>query len=90
MIRALLGYAGYWVRPYDMLADRRRWFWQKQQRCGLPPMPGAMRDQFMEAVRAAAVHGARCHVPPDGWVCTRQPGHSGPCAAWPVEQQEGQ
>jgi len=27
---------GYWIRPYDMLADRRRWFWQPQQRCGAP------------------------------------------------------
>ncbi|AGL13851.1 hypothetical protein [Actinoplanes sp. N902-109] len=26
--------AGYVVRPYDMLADRRRWFWQSRQRCG--------------------------------------------------------
>jgi hypothetical protein len=25
---------GYWVRPYDMLADRRRWRWQPAQRCG--------------------------------------------------------
>jgi hypothetical protein len=25
---------GYWVRPYDMLADARRWFWQPRQRCG--------------------------------------------------------
>jgi hypothetical protein len=25
---------GYWLRPYDMLADRRRWFWQPAQRCG--------------------------------------------------------
>lgn len=25
---------GYWIRPYDMLADRRRWRWQKPQRCG--------------------------------------------------------
>ena len=25
---------GYWVRPYDMLADRRRWRWQPRQRCG--------------------------------------------------------
>jgi hypothetical protein len=24
---------GYWIRPYDMLADRRRWRWQPQQRC---------------------------------------------------------
>jgi hypothetical protein len=26
--------AWYWVRPYDMLADRRRWFWQRPTRCG--------------------------------------------------------
>lgn len=24
----------YWVRPYDMLADARRWFWERPQRCG--------------------------------------------------------
>lgn len=24
---------GYVVRPYDMLADARRWWWQPQQRC---------------------------------------------------------
>lgn len=23
----------YMVRPYDMLADRRRWFWQPRERC---------------------------------------------------------
>jgi len=26
--------AGYAIRPYDMLADRRRWFWQPRQPCG--------------------------------------------------------
>lgn len=25
---------GYAVRPYDMLADRRRWCWQPRTRCG--------------------------------------------------------
>lgn len=24
-----------------------------------------------------------CSVPPAGWYCTRQRGHTGPCAAWP-------
>jgi hypothetical protein len=23
-----------------------------------------------------------CSVPPEGWVCSREPGHEGPCAAW--------
>jgi len=25
---------GYWIRPYDTLADRRRWCWQPRTRCG--------------------------------------------------------
>lgn len=25
--------AGYVVRPYDVLADRRRWFWQPRYPC---------------------------------------------------------
>lgn len=25
-----------------------------------------------------------CMIPPLGWVCTREPGHEGPCAAHPV------
>lgn len=28
-----LGRLGYMVRPYDMLADKRRWFWQPRQPC---------------------------------------------------------
>jgi len=30
---------------------------------------------------------ATCTVPPEGWHCTRAPGHDGPCAAWPIAQQ---
>lgn len=25
---------GYWIRPYDILADARRWWWQPRRRCG--------------------------------------------------------
>ncbi len=25
----------------------------------------------------------RCEVPPQGWWCSREPGHDGPCAARP-------
>ena len=28
-----------------------------------------------------------CSIPPEGWYCTRQPGHDGPCAAHPNEWQ---
>jgi hypothetical protein len=30
----------------------------------------------------------RCHVPPDGWACTRDVGHDGPCAAVPTHSTE--
>lgn len=33
-VRYVAETAGYWLRPYDMLADRRRWCWQRRQRCG--------------------------------------------------------
>lgn len=43
---------GYWLRPYDMLADRRRWFWQPRQRCGLPvDTPRFVVDQLVAAAR---------------------------------------
>lgn len=38
MTAALVAWAwhrvGYLVRPYDMLADRRRWCWQPRTPCG--------------------------------------------------------
>jgi hypothetical protein len=33
-IKSVWWLASYAVRPYDMLADRRRWFWQAPERCG--------------------------------------------------------
>ena len=34
-LRYTPGQLSYAIRPYDMLADRRRWFWQRRQRCGI-------------------------------------------------------
>jgi len=31
-----------------------------------------------------SVHTRGCKIPPVGWVCTREEGHDGPCAASPV------
>lgn len=28
-----------------------------------------------------------CEIPPAGWLCTREKGHEGPCAAHPVDQR---
>lgn len=30
-----------------------------------------------------------CEYPPPGWFCTREPGHEGPCAAWPASEMAG-
>lgn len=35
-------------------------------------------------VMAQAILGKQCKVPPAGWLCTREEGHEGPCAAWPA------
>lgn len=28
-----------------------------------------------------------CAIPPEGWYCTREAGHDGPCAAWPTNKE---
>lgn len=38
----------------------------------------AAGESFADFVRNA------CPKPPDGWRCTREPGHDGPCAAVPI------
>jgi hypothetical protein len=48
---------GYWLRPYDMLADARRWFWQPQQRCGWPA--GMSRAAVAEVVAAVRHENGR-------------------------------
>lgn len=40
----------YWVRPYDFLADARRWRWQPRQRCGLGGVSPEVRDALIAAV----------------------------------------
>ena len=42
--------AGYWLRPYDMLADRRRWRWPPRQRCGLDGVSPETRAALLAAV----------------------------------------
>jgi hypothetical protein len=63
-----------------------------------PVSPGAARDEQIERVQAVFRAGPnemfplhpeaappRCNLPPDGWLCTRKPGHEGPCAAVPCD-----
>ena len=39
------------------------------------------RDAFLEGYEAAQSDANFCDVPTQGWLCTRQAGHDGPCAA---------
>jgi len=36
------------------------------------------------ALMLAAAPRTTCNVPPEGWTCSREPGHEGPCAASPT------
>jgi len=57
---------------------------------GLEPTGLAGPTHFQEIARPAPNIGPDgCAVPPPGWYCTRQSGHSGPCAAieWMPEVQ---
>jgi hypothetical protein len=50
-VAAYARWLGYKVRPFDMLADRRRWFWQRPAPCAyLDPRTAALR----EAIRRIA------------------------------------
>jgi hypothetical protein len=44
---------GYWIRPYDMIADARRWCWQPRAKCGArvwADMPDDVKAQLAAAV----------------------------------------
>lgn len=45
----------YWIRPYDMLADRRRWRWQPRTPCGSEAWvsaPAATQETLQRLVEA--------------------------------------
>jgi hypothetical protein len=43
---------GYWIRPYDMLADRRHWRWQRPAPCGRVAL-ASLTPQQRAALEAA-------------------------------------
>jgi hypothetical protein len=49
---------------------------------GGPSVDGDLASDADDLVSAIVDLG--CRVPPKGWLCTRQVGHQGPCAAIPV------
>jgi hypothetical protein len=54
VIRALLVAAGYWIRPYDLVADRRHWRWQHPAPCGRQAWAD-LTDEQRDAIEAAVI-----------------------------------
>lgn len=45
------GNVSYWVRPFDQMADARRWMWERPSPCGRMLPPGVI-DRITQAVLA--------------------------------------
>lgn len=63
----------YWIRPFDMLNDHRRWRWQRRTPCGRQVwanLPPAVRDALTAAIPRP--HRSGCIAPKN---------HKGEC--WP-------
>lgn len=63
---------------YRMLIDAL-FAWQGPDHCRRAHAKELVRYQFPPSMRKPG-----CTLPPAGWYCTREPGHEGPCAAWPI------
>lgn len=60
-VRAVAIDFGYWIRPYDMIRDARRWRWQRRGRCGRvvwAALPAEARDAVVKAVERRLGGGA--------------------------------
>jgi len=50
-VRHAVVMAGYWIRPYDMFADRRRWRWQPPEVCQFRDQAEVLRRWIAEQDR---------------------------------------
>jgi hypothetical protein len=70
--------------------------WDSKEIMGANATAGLSFDELVKVVRATEITLANqegvklpwsfklpCNVPPKGWLCTRESGHDGPCAAVP-------
>lgn len=58
--------------------------WLKNIRDGISTPEEALKEMEANIARIRASSNLHCTVPPEGWSCSREPGHEGPCAASPV------
>lgn len=59
-----------------------RWYLENRSTLALHPHTRLRVEELLGVDKKP-----RCTVPPPGWYCTRTPGHTGPCASIPHEQQ---
>ena len=57
--------------------------------CSMMPCIDFLRDspEMIERKIWQRAMKKQCQLPPDGWFCTRELGHEGPCAAWPITKE---
>lgn len=58
--------------------------WLKNIRDGISTPEEALKEMEANIARIRASSDLHCTVPPEGWKCSRAPGHDGPCAASPI------
>lgn len=68
----------YPYKAYKVVIDAL-FFWQGPNHCERAHAKELTRYQFPPSMRSPG-----CTLPPKGWYCTRESGHDGPCAAWPI------
>lgn len=62
--------------------------WLKNIRDGISTPEEALKEMEANIARIRASSNLHCTVPPEGWSCSREPGHEGPCAASPVGEDD--
>lgn len=58
-------------------------WWQGPDHCARAHAKELIRYQFPPSMRTPG-----CARPPKGWYCTRDAGHEGPCAAYPLSSED--
>ena len=62
--------------------------WLKNIRDGISTPEEALKEMEANIARIRAASNLHCTVPPEGYECSRTPGHEGPCAAHPVAAED--
>lgn len=62
--------------------------WLKNIRDGISTPEEALKEMEANIARIRAESSLHCTVPPEGYECSRTPGHEGPCAAHPVAAED--